>query len=406
MRELLLGPDEAAAAIAAEVRPLAAEELAPRLCRGRVLAADVVAAGPLPAFDSAAMDGYAVRAADARGAAAARPVRLPKAGVLYAGDAGRELPAGRALRVMTGAPLPSGADAVVMQEHAGEDGAIVSVFREPAPGDHVRRRGEDVEPGSRLLEAGRRLRALDVALLCAQGVTRVPVVRRPLCGVLVTGDELVGAEKAPGPGQVRDAVGPAVEAALEGWGALAFGAGRGADELDSLARRCADALARCDALLVCGGVSFGERDFTRAALERAGARVVFAGVAVKPGKPLLFGAAGGKPVFGLPGNPVAALVCLDEFVRPAVEALQGRRAAPPSYHMSGRLAEGYVKRAGRRQYLFCRADRDAAGFLLHPIRPQGAHMLGMAARADSLAVAPMEASRLPAGTTLPFRWLK
>ena len=183
-------------------------------------------------------------------------------------------------------------------------------------------------------------------------------------------------------------------------------AGIARDEEASLRRVIEEALEISDAFVITGGVSVGEFDLTRRVLDRLGFEALFWKVAVKPGKPLLFGTLKGKPVFGLPGNPLSALICAEEFIRPALEKMSGAEGRPPSYHLRGTVVNDYPKPAGRRQYVFCRVKRKDGEFLLEVIRPQGSAMIGMASRAEAIALAPIGVSRLVPGMELDFRWMK
>lgn len=390
--------EEALAAVVAAARPLPAEDVIPAAALGRVLAADLLARADLPAFDNSAMDGYAVRAADLRGAGPRVPRALKVlARVAAGGVAAQAVLPGTAVPVMTGAPIPPGADAVVMRERARRENGTVEFQVESEEGDHIREAGEDVRRGAPLLTAGVQLRAYEVALLCAQGFGSVPVVRRPRAAVLPTGDEL---------GTVlHDSNGPAIAALLGRWGAEARALPPAKDEEATLRAAFSQALDGADVLVVTGGVSAGDFDLTKPVLESLGLKTTFHKVAMKPGKPLLFGMLGRVLVFGLPGNPVAALLCAEEFVRPALEGLQGRRSVPPSYHLRGTLTAPYPGAKDRRQYLYCECRRQDGRFWLTPIRPQGSAMLGMACRAQALAVAPA-GGRLDAGEEIDFRWLK
>lgn len=397
---------ERAAALGPEIVPLAR-------CAGRVLAADARAATALPPFDNSAMDGFALRAADVARASELEPVALTVLETVRAGATGRlAVGSGQAVRIMTGAPMPRGADSVVMVERveAGADGRI-HVSQPALQGSHVRARGEDVEEGALLLRAGARLRPYDVALLAAQGFAEVSVIKRPSVAVLSTGDELIAAGEPLAPGKIRDSNGPALEAAVSRWNAPCVNLGIAPDEPAALLAALGAALSSADVLLVSGGVSAGDFDGTKAALAALGVREVFWKVAMKPGKPLFFGvreAPGERTVlvFGLPGNPVAALVCVEEFVRPALEALQGHAPGHESYHLTGAALNDYPKPADRRQYLFCAARPSAAGYELTILRPQGSAMLGMASKANALAIAPEGAGRVARGDALRFRWLK
>ena len=404
----MIPPDEALRLIFDRVRVLDEERVPLALSVDRVLAADVRASTPLPPFDNSAMDGFALRAADIKDAAPGNPVELDVLETVRAGETGRlEVTPGSAVRIMTGAPLPRGADSVVMVE-ATEPGAAGKVRMAKATRErsHVRARGEDVAEGSLLLENGALLRPYDVALLAAQGISEVPVVRRPRVAVLATGDELVDHREALAPGHIRNSNGPALIAALSRWGVAAEDLGIAPDEPAALKAVLSAALERSDVVVVTGGVSVGDFDCTRSVFAGLGLREEFWRVAIKPGKPLYFGTLGTKLAFGLPGNPIASLVCLEEFVRPALETLQGYAPKHPSYHLEGRVLNDYPKPEDRRQYLFCRASRAGAAYELDIIRPQGSAMLGMASRANALAIAPAGTGRVRRGEILGFRWLK
>lgn len=397
----MISAEAALELIAARARPLPSEAVALSRAAGRLLAEDVAASCDLPPFENSAMDGYAVRSADVTA-----PAVLRLSGTLRAGaDAPVSVLPGTAVRVLTGAPLPPGADCVVMEERVRAQGERVEVLHACEAGQHVRYRGEDVREGEPLLRRGALLRPYEVALLAAQGLASVRVVRRPRVVVLATGDELVGPGAPLSYGRVRDSNGPALLSALHRWGVDAQDGGRISDDPHALLTAVRRALPSCDLLLVSGGARGSDADFTREAFLAAGLREVFHGVAIKPGKPLLFAAGEESLAFGLPGNPVAALVALEEFVRPALEALQGRSLEHPSYHLRGTAKNAYPAAEGRRQYLFCRAAAEGEGYALEVIRPQGSAMMGMACRANALALSPAGAAVRP-GDALAFRWLK
>ncbi len=401
----MITPRTALARILANVRALGLESVSLSEAVDRVLATDLRARADLPGFDNSAMDGYAVHAADCA-LGTSRPLKVlatARAGFRARLRVGR----GEAVKIMTGAPLPPGADAVVMKEFTapGPDGTI-RILRAPGRGDHIRPRGEDVRRGARLLRKGVRLRPSEIALLAAQGIARVRAVRRPRVAVLATGDELVSGSGRLAAGKIRNSNGPALSAALSRWGARVVLSRVVRDDPASLRRAVRAALSRADLVLVTGGVSVGDFDHTREVLQNVGAWIVFWKVAMKPGKPLLFALRGGKPVFGLPGNPVAVMVCLEEYVRPALETLQGHEPGHPSYHLAGTADNTYPKPGDRQQYLFCRARASGDGYRLSIIRPQGSAMLAMACSANALAVAPIGVRRVMPGDRLAFRWLK
>lgn len=405
----MLPADEALKKILETIRPLErTEEIPLAQAAGRTLARDVVARVDLPPFDNSAMDGFAVRAEEVRGASTRTPARLSVQALLAAGaEKGEALLAGQAIKIMTGAPVPEGADAVVMKEWTRAADGVVEILHAPKPGEHVRRHGEDVRRGEPLLPGGRLLRPYEIALLAAQGWSKATVLARPAAAILATGSELVSDEtRELRFGQIYNANGPALASALARWGAAVLDWGIVPDEKEALRRAFQAAHAKADMLLISGGVSVGDLDWTRVLLEELGLRVIFWKAAIKPGKPLLFGVWNGKPVFGLPGNPVSALVCLEEFVRPALEKQQGRPPAHPSYHLKGILEADFWKEEGRQQFAFCRVLESASGFQVRIIRPQGSAMVGMACQANALARIPAEARHLAKGAPVDFRWLK
>lgn len=408
----MISVEEALEQVLASVVPLEAENAPLEAALDRVLARDLMAREGLPPFDNSAMDGFAVRSADLAAAGPDRPASLAVVGTARAGAGYRKrLGPGETVRIMTGAPVPAGADAVVMKELVSEADGAVRFTTTPAAGDHIRPRWEDVRVGEPLLPKGRLIRPYEIALLAAQGFASVPVIRRPRAAVLATGDELADfREPALAEGRIRDSNSPALSAALLRWGAQVERLSSAPDDPARL-REALEPARESDLLLVSGGVSVGDFDFTRTLLEAIGLRTVFWKVAQKPGKPLLFGllprrGGGETAVFGLPGNPVSALVCLEIFVRPAVEAMQGRALGYPSWHLEGEVQSPYRLHDQRRHFLFCEARAFAGGFVLRILKPQGSAMVGMACRANALAMAPAGARELKAGDRVPFRWLK
>src|SRR5262249_2549131 len=309
--------DEALAAIRLRARPLPPEDVPLADAHGRALAEGVRARRDQPATDISMMDGYALRAADAAG-----PLRL--AGEIAAGDApwSRPLGSGEAARIFTGAPLPRDADCVVMQEHAVREGSTVRVQQPPKVGQHIRRRGEELTAGAEALPAGRVLDASDLPLAPACGVASGRAHRRPRLAVLCTGSELVPVGEEPGPGQIVETNGLTLSALARDAGAEVLRLGVAPDAVERIAERLRDAPA--DILLTTGGASVGDHDHAQHALERLGGELIFHTVAIRPGKPVLFGtASGGRLGFGLPGNPAAAAPGFELLVRLAVRLLSG-----------------------------------------------------------------------------------
>ncbi|MFN2462433.1 MAG: gephyrin-like molybdotransferase Glp [Candidatus Dormibacteria bacterium] len=363
-----------------------------------VLSNDVVAGRTLPGFDNSAMDGFAVRAADTRGASEGAPVRLELSGEVAAG--GAVPPAGLAprcaIRVMTGAGMPAGADAVVEVERTALEGAEVLVRLEVEAGRSIRRAGDDIRPGDLALGAGTLLGPPQLALLAALGQTQPLCIPRPRVAVLATGDELVDPAVEPGPGQVTDIVSTAIAAAVTEAGGTALVMRRAADTEADVRRAFAEASADgADLVVSVGGVSMGEYDQVRRVMEAEG-HLDFWRVAMRPGKPLAVGEVGGRLVVGLPGNPVSALVGFEVFVLPAITALSGRGGWARPRALC-RLKERVDSPAGLRTFVRARVERTAEGLEATPLGGQGSHQLRAMASANALLDVAEEVETLAAG---------
>lgn len=397
------------------VAPMPASVMPVREAFGRCLAEDVVAPESMPPFDNSAMDGFGVRADDVTGAAEGHPVRLGILGDLPAGRS--EAPAltpGTAVRVMTGAPIPRGADAIVPIEHTDLwDPAVrgslsprateVGVLRPARPGQNIRRAGESVAAGETFLEAGHRLGPAEIALLISVGIMEVNVHSLPRVGILSTGDELVPPEATPGPGQIRDSNRVALLLLLQGLGYPTVDLGLVRDDSGELAARVRKALPRIDFLLTSGGVSVGDRDFTRRVLAGLGPVEAYA-VAVKPGKPQLFGHIDGVPVFGLPGNPVSSLVVCDIFVLPALRRMAGRRDLHPPV-FEAELAEPLRRRPGRTEFVRVHLEIRDGRWVARSAGPQGSGVLGSMTRGNGYAMIAEDADSLEPGNRVSCLWM-
>jgi molybdenum cofactor synthesis domain-containing protein len=355
---------------------------------GLVLAADVVTDEAVPPFANSAMDGYALRAADVAGATDAAPVRLRVVGELPAGRAPTvPVGPGEAIRIMTGAPMPDGADAVVMVERTerdGDDGVLVA--HAAHPGDHVRPPGGDLAAGQRVLAAGTVLGPAHVGVLASVGATTVAVHRRARVGVLSTGDELV--EAGPlAPGQIRDSNRPMLLALARAAGAEVVDLGLARDDEDVIVAILEDAFARCDAVLTSGGVSVGDYDYVKAALDRFGS-LEWRQVAIKPAKPLAFGVVRGVPVFGLPGNPVSSLVSFELFARPALLAMMGYRECRRP-EVVARAGHDFARKPDGKVHLDrVRVTWEGDGFVASRSGAQESNVLSATAAANGLALLP------------------
>jgi molybdopterin molybdotransferase len=392
----LTGIAEARLLVGERTAPLPAEPVALEEALGRVLAREVVASEAVPGFDSSAMDGYAVRATDVAGAGAGDSALLLLVGESRAGrPAQASVAAGEAIAISTGAMVPEGADAVVRVEDTERADGRVEVRSAVPEGANIRRSGEDVEAGARILEPGQRIGPAELGVISSAPLPRVECARAPRVAVLLTGDELIGPAEPMRPGAVRNSNAHTVPALAREAGAVVAGVGHAGD--DRVATR--EALERAldaDLAVVTGGVSVGEHDHVRPCLAELDAEQVFWGVALRPGKPTWFGIApGGGLIFGLPGNPVSAMVTFILFVRPALLAMQG--LDPEAPRASAALETDYPKKPGRAHAVRCRLRAGEDGLLAHPTGAQGSHVLTSMLGADALALIPEASEGVAAG---------
>jgi molybdopterin molybdotransferase len=379
---------------AARKRP--AEDVPLSKALGRTLAREVKAREDIPPFTKATMDGYAVRAEDTRPGPERTDVRLEVLADLPAGQVPRKAVGhGQAVRIMTGAPLPAGADAVVMVEDTASDERAVVIRRAVRAGDNIGVAGEDLKKGETAVEAGAVIGPAEIGMLAAAGLARVPVVRRPKLAVISTGDEIVEPGLPKRRGQIRNSNGPALTALAAQAGADALYLGIARDRRASLAARLAKARG-ADILVLSGGVSVGDYDLVKSELEASGVRPVFWQVRIKPGKPVFFGVRGRQLVFGLPGNPTSSMVTFHLFVRPAIDRLLGRTAVGPEPARAV-LGETITLKPGRTQFL--RGILAGRGPVLTavPYADQRSGVLRSMVRGRILIVVPADAGRIEAG---------
>ena len=402
-----LSVHEALELILARVEILKAEDVPLLGALGRILAEPVVAGDSLPPFANSSMDGYALRAADVVAAERDAPVGLRVVGDIAAGSSPTlTVVPGTAARIMTGAPIPLGADAVVPVEDTdepwrGADRPLpdrIAIQRDVKPGDFVRYPGEDVRAGEVVLEAGHLIRPQEIGLLASLGVARVPVVRQPRVGILATGDELVEVEASLTPGKIRNSNGYAQAAQVRALGGTDVMLGVAADSESDVRQKLDAAVdSGVDLLVSSAGVSVGAYDVVKAVLDRAG-DVTFWRVRMRPGKPLIFGAYRGVPYLGMPGNPVSAMVSFEIFARPAILKLGGHsRLERPS--VKAVLME-QIHSDGRESYIRAIVEKDEDGYIARTTGGQGSHMMTSLVRANALLVVPEGITEMAAGTTL------
>jgi molybdopterin molybdotransferase len=400
----MLELEDALNRILSVVHPLGHETVALTEAAGRVLAEPVVSPVDLPRFDNSAMDGYAVRAADLTAASAEQPASLQVRGKVAAGGVfADKVAAGTCVRLFTGSPMPAGADAVVMQEDSRPDPVRSDTvcFREAVrPWENVRLSGEDAKRGATLAEAGERLTFGQIGLLAAAGLLELRVSRQPRVGLLATGNELVEPGKPLLPGQIYESNRAMLSALLKRAGAQPEIFPLVPDTLEATRAALERTLATCDVAITTGGVSVGEFDFVKAAFEQIGGELNFWKVSIKPGKPFVFGRAGSKLLFGLPGNPVSALVTFLLLARPALARMQGASETGLS-HCPGVLTGALTNSADRRHFM--RVVQDRAG-RVRSAGPQASHLLSSIAKANGLVDVPPQTTFASGANVNVLRW--
>ncbi len=408
MTSTLIEIDDARRMVLERASALADEPVGLADALGRVLAADVHGADPVPAFDSSAMDGYALRCADVSGAGPHAPVALRVAGESRAGQPSTARLGGEeAIAISTGAVIPEGADAVVAVEQTRSVDGRVEVLAAVVPGDHVRLAGEDIRAGQRVLARGTRLGAAELGVLASLGQAEVSCTRRPRVAVITTGDELVPPGSELTAGAIHDANAYSVPALARQLGAELESLATVPDDAQATRRAIEDALEHADVVVICGGVSVGAHDHVRPSLAALGVDERFWGVALRPGKPTWFGTRGATLVFGLPGNPVSAMVTFTLFVAPAVNALSG--ASSGLRRTTATLTRDYAKAPGRAHAVRCHLALSEHGWRAEPTGDQRSHILSSMLGADALALIPTASGDVRAGeqvevALLPHGW--
>lgn len=391
----MLSVEAALEQILGRVRRLGAERVELLGCLGRVLAEPIPARWDIPPWPNSSMDGYALRSEDTRGAAAGAPVSLTVVGTIPAGAMASEpVRSGQAFRILTGAPLPEGADGVIPQEEvvaAGE--GRIAVGRPVAPGEFVRPRGEDVRTGETALRPGQVIGAAEIGLLATLGHGRALVFRRPRVGILSTGDEVVDLGSPLDRGKIPNSNTYALMAQVLETGGEPLNLGVAPDRVEAIEERLRWGLS-ADVLVSSAGVSVGEYDLVREALRRLGAELHLWRVAMRPGKPITFGSLGGRPIFGLPGNPVSAMVTFELFVRPALRKMAGHTALHRP-RVRARAATAIANPGARRGYLRVTLAPGDGGYRVALTGSQGSAILRSMVAADGLAVVPPDTTIEP-----------
>lgn len=392
-------PQEVMDLIEQEFSPLSAGEETPlEDAVGRVLAQDVTAREYVPDFNRSTVDGYAVRGKDTFGCSDSMPAILRLVGQVNMGEgAGIRITEDTCAAVPTGGEVPEGADAVVMIEYTEDYGdGTVGILKSVAPGANMVYRGDDVKPGQTVLRAGKRLLTQDVGALAAMGIARVPVMKKPVVGIISTGDELVPVEETPGPGQVRNVNSVLLQAVVREAHAETVSYGIVEDRQEALADTLNKAIRACDMVLISGGSSVGARDVTCRVIEEQGENLLH-GIAMKPGKPTILGKVENKPVIGLPGHPVAAFFVTKLFVLPLLERLLGMEHA--IYPIKAVLEERVGANHGRAQYMGVSLRKEGGLVYAKPIRSKSGLITSLAGAAGYFCIE-RDCEGLEAGTEI------
>lgn len=392
-------PEEALELIFNEFSPVSGSEtVSLENALGRTLAADLTASEYVPDFDRSTVDGYAVRARDTFGCSDSMPALLNLAGHVHMGEpAGFQILPDTCADVPTGGALPEGADAMVMVEYTEDYGdGTIGILKSAAPGSNLIFRGDDVCPGQTILTAGSRITPQAIGAMAAMGITRISVTPRLKAGIISTGDELVPADQAPGPGQIRDVNSSLLAACMQEAGTVPVSYGMIRDDAGLLAETLEKAISECDLVLISGGSSVGAKDATCQVIRQHG-RILFHGIAMKPGKPTILGTAQGKPVFGLPGHPAAAFFVTKRFVLPVLWQLTGQK--PAVFPLRAVLDEPVSANHGRAQFLsVCLKNIDGVCHA-RPIRSKSGLISSLSASEGYFCIS-RDCEGLPAGTEI------
>lgn len=381
----MISVEEALGLILENIREIGFEKVDIKEALGRVLAEDVYARRNIPPWDNSAMDGYAVRVNDVEGASKENPAVLKIIESLPAGYISEsKLKSGEAIRIMTGAPMPNGADAVVMAEYTEKDGGKVRIFKRPENGDHIRKAGEDVKDGQLVIKKGQLIRPSEIGMLASMARSIVSVYQRPRVAILATGDELVDLDEEICGAKIINSNTYAVGAQIQECGALPILLGIARDRQDELEEKLRLGM-NADIIITSGGVSVGDYDHVKDVVKGLGGDLKLWKVAIKPGKPLAFSVLNGRPMFGLPGNPVASMVTFEIFVRPAILKMMGHKKIFRPI-IDATIKDDLKKKENRRHFIRASVQSDGDGYVVETTGDQGSHMMTSMTKANGLII--------------------
>lgn len=400
----MLTVDEAQTKVLSRIHPLGFEKVSVLEALGRVIAEDVVAPRNLPPYDNSGMDGYAVRSEDIRNASEANPVRLEVLEDLRAGFISEKTVwKGQAIRIMTGAPIPKGADAVVPVEETKRGDASVLILAPALAGNYIRKAGEDVKKGERVMVRGDIIRPSEIGMLASMGKPFVAVYQRPSVAILCTGEELVDVGEPLGGARIVSSNSYTLAAQVRECGAIPIQLGIARDEKEEIREKILQGL-RSDVFISSAGVSVGDYDLVRDVLKELDVEMIFWQVAMKPGKPTAFWMHDGKPAFSLPGNPVSSMVTFEQFVRPALLKMMGHRQIFRPV-IEATLREEIQKEPGRRHFIRAAVSYEKEGYFVTTTGPQGSGILKSMVRANGLIVLPEDCELVRAGEKVKVQLL-
>ncbi|MGZ3525204.1 MAG: molybdopterin molybdotransferase MoeA [Thermodesulfobacteriota bacterium] len=396
--------DKALDKILSHIHPLGFEKVSLLDALGRVIGEDVYARRDIPPLDNSAMDGYALRSVDVREASPDRPLQLEVIEDLPAGYiSAKKLEKGKAIRIMTGAPVPKGADTVIPVEETKKENGSVLIFRAATSGENIRKSGEDVKKGDRVISEGDKARPAEVGMLASVGRSFVSVYQRPLVAILCTGDELVDVDGDLDEVKIVSSNSYTLGAQVKDCGAIPLQLGIARDRKEEIEEKLRQGM-RADVLISSAGVSVGDYDFVKDVMKRLGMEMVFWKVAMRPGAPLAFGIIGEKPVFGLPGNPVSSMISFEQFVRPSLLKMMGhRKLFRPA--VEAVLKEDIKKMAGKRYFIRGSVSFEKNQYFVTSTGEQGSGILRSMVRANGLIVIPEEQEIVRAGERVKVQLL-
>jgi len=373
--------------------------------KGYVLGEDIISPVNLPFFTNSAMDGYAVKSANTEKTGENKPVFLKVVGTIRAGVyPDFTIGHGEAAKVMTGAPLPKGADSVVMVEYTEEKDGIVKVKKPVTASENIRYEGEEIKKGETALDVGTEVTPASIGFMAELGIDKIKVYRKPKVALVVTGEELVGANEQLKPGKIRDTNSVTLQSAISSETAELLFFGRVKDDASDIEEKLKKALEWCDVLLITGGVSVGDYDYVKEVLDKLRVEGIFWRVSQRPGGPLYFGRSGNSLIFGLPGNPASSLVCFYEYVRPALRKMAGKK----SLHLleiEATLLNELKKQPGKTNFVRGYVEKKDDSFYVKSTGSQGSHMLKSFALSNCLIVFPKDSDRLPPGNRVKVHLL-